>query len=60
MVLNDESDMDSSNKISFLNKNPFYDLIHPFHEGNRAHVTLQFSIIREISRNGRLIHSINN
>nr|CAD1825992.1 unnamed protein product [Ananas comosus var. bracteatus] len=28
MVPKDESDMDSSNKISFLNKNPFFDLFH--------------------------------
>ncbi|KAM0072193.1 hypothetical protein Hdeb2414_s0001g00033661 [Helianthus debilis subsp. tardiflorus] len=32
MVPKDEPDMDSSNKISFLNKNPFFDLFHLFHE----------------------------
>lgn len=34
-VLKDEPDMDSSNKISFLNKNPFFDLFHLFHDRNR-------------------------
>ncbi|GAB2225747.1 hypothetical protein Droror1_Dr00006551 [Drosera rotundifolia] len=28
--------MVSSNKISFLNKNPFFDLFHLFHDGNRG------------------------
>nr|QWE50783.1 Ycf2 protein [Bruguiera parviflora]QWE50803.1 Ycf2 protein [Bruguiera parviflora] len=34
MVLKDELDMDSSDKISFLNKNPFFDLFHLFHDQN--------------------------
>ena len=48
MVLKDELDMDSSNKIPFLNKNPFFDLFHLFHDWNRReggrsiHVTPQF------------------
>ncbi|GJR92019.1 ycf2 protein [Tanacetum coccineum] len=36
MVPKDEPDMDSSNKISFLNKNPFFDLFHLFHDRNRG------------------------
>ena len=36
MVPKDELDMDSSNKISFLNKNPFFDLFHLFHERKRG------------------------
>lgn len=36
MVPKDELDMDSSNKISFLNKNPFFDLFHLFHDRNRG------------------------
>nr|YP_009689976.1 hypothetical protein RF2 [Justicia leptostachya]YP_009689995.1 hypothetical protein RF2 [Justicia leptostachya]QEJ80868.1 hypothetical protein RF2 [Justicia leptostachya]QEJ80879.1 hypothetical protein RF2 [Justicia leptostachya] len=39
-VLKDEPDMDSSNKISFLNKNPFFDLFHLFHDQNRGGYTL--------------------
>nr|YP_009729481.1 hypothetical chloroplast RF21 [Incarvillea arguta]YP_009729499.1 hypothetical chloroplast RF21 [Incarvillea arguta]QHW07044.1 hypothetical chloroplast RF21 [Incarvillea arguta]QHW07045.1 hypothetical chloroplast RF21 [Incarvillea arguta] len=39
-VLKDEPDMDSSNKISFLNKNPFFDLFHLFHDRNRRAYTL--------------------
>nr|UZT28511.1 hypothetical protein RF2 [Verbena officinalis]UZT28528.1 hypothetical protein RF2 [Verbena officinalis] len=39
-VLKDESDMDSSNKISFLNLNPFLDLFHLFHDRNRGGYTL--------------------
>nr|ARD04351.1 hypothetical protein RF2 [Potentilla tilingii] len=38
MVLKDE--LDSSNKISFLNKNPFCDLFHLFHDRNRGGYTL--------------------
>lgn len=34
MVPKDEMDMDSFNKISCLNKNPFLDLFHLFHDGN--------------------------
>ncbi|KAF5726017.1 putative RF2 protein (chloroplast) [Tripterygium wilfordii] len=39
-VPKDELDMDSSNKISFLNKNPFLDLFHLFHDRNRGGYTL--------------------
>ncbi|KAK8327695.1 hypothetical protein V6Z12_A11G200200 [Gossypium hirsutum] len=38
MVPNDE--LGSSNKISFLNKNPFFDLFHLFHDQNRRGYTL--------------------
>nr|YP_009582215.1 hypothetical chloroplast RF21 [Bixa orellana]YP_009582232.1 hypothetical chloroplast RF21 [Bixa orellana]QBK83750.1 hypothetical chloroplast RF21 [Bixa orellana]QBK83767.1 hypothetical chloroplast RF21 [Bixa orellana] len=38
MVPKDE--LDSSNKISFLNKNPFFDLFHLFHDQNRGGYTL--------------------
>nr|DAD24170.1 TPA_asm: hypothetical protein HUJ06_025633 [Nelumbo nucifera] len=38
MVPKDEPDMDSSNKISFLNKNPFFDLFHLFHDRNRGDI----------------------
>nr|YP_009407419.1 putative ATPase linked to protein import [Dionaea muscipula]ASA46399.1 putative ATPase linked to protein import [Dionaea muscipula]QBC71719.1 hypothetical protein RF2 [Dionaea muscipula] len=31
-----EPDMGSSDKISFLNKNPFFDLFHLFHDRNRG------------------------
>nr|YP_009527357.1 hypothetical chloroplast RF2 [Ranzania japonica]YP_009527372.1 hypothetical chloroplast RF2 [Ranzania japonica]AYA72731.1 hypothetical chloroplast RF2 [Ranzania japonica]AYA72746.1 hypothetical chloroplast RF2 [Ranzania japonica]QBZ77936.1 Ycf2 [Ranzania japonica]QBZ77955.1 Ycf2 [Ranzania japonica] len=40
MVPKDEPDMDSSNKISFLNQNPFFDLFHLFHDRNRGGYTL--------------------
>ncbi|KAL5732788.1 hypothetical protein ACOSQ2_032480 [Xanthoceras sorbifolium] len=40
MVPKDVLDMDSSNKISFLNKNPFFDLFHLFHDRNRGGYTL--------------------
>nr|BBM95879.1 hypothetical protein [Camellia sinensis] len=40
MVPKDEPYMDSSNKISFLNKNPFFDLFHLFHDRNRGGYTL--------------------
>ena len=36
MVPKDELDMDSSDKISFLNKNSFFDLFHLFHDRNRG------------------------
>nr|WDS80565.1 Ycf2 protein [Lantana camara]WDS80566.1 hypothetical chloroplast RF21 [Lantana camara] len=39
-VLKDEPDVDSSNKISFLNFNPFLDLFHLFHDRNRGGYTL--------------------
>nr|QKK51645.1 Ycf2 [Plagioloba crenulata]QKK51665.1 Ycf2 [Plagioloba crenulata] len=41
MVPKDELDMDSSNKISFLNKNPFFDLFDLFHERKRGGYTLR-------------------
>lgn len=40
MVPKDELDMDSSNKISFLKKNPFIYLFHLFHDRNRRGYTL--------------------
>ncbi|KAL8232037.1 hypothetical protein R6Q57_001815 [Mikania cordata] len=40
MVPKEEPDMDSSNKISFLNKNAFFDLFHLFHDRNRRGYTL--------------------
>nr|YP_010484026.1 Ycf2 protein [Piper retrofractum]YP_010484043.1 Ycf2 protein [Piper retrofractum]UVV36136.1 Ycf2 protein [Piper retrofractum]UVV36153.1 Ycf2 protein [Piper retrofractum] len=40
MVPKDEPDIDSSNKISFLNKNPFLDLFHLFHDRNKGGYTL--------------------
>ncbi|KAK4713959.1 hypothetical protein R3W88_019866 [Solanum pinnatisectum] len=47
MVPKDESDMDSSNKISFLNKNPFFDLFHLFHDRNRGGYTLHYNFASE-------------
>nr|YP_010974795.1 Ycf2 [Lysiana exocarpi]YP_010974803.1 Ycf2 [Lysiana exocarpi]WNR57372.1 Ycf2 [Lysiana exocarpi]WNR57380.1 Ycf2 [Lysiana exocarpi]WNR57437.1 Ycf2 [Lysiana exocarpi]WNR57445.1 Ycf2 [Lysiana exocarpi] len=40
MVPKDELDMDSSNKISFLNKNSFFFVFHLFHDQNRGGYTL--------------------
>nr|ANO44613.1 hypothetical chloroplast protein RF21 [Amianthium muscitoxicum] len=40
MVPKDEPGMDSSNKISFLNKNPFFYLFHLFHDRNKGGYTL--------------------
>nr|YP_009352012.1 hypothetical chloroplast RF21 [Schoepfia jasminodora]AQW41730.1 hypothetical chloroplast RF21 [Schoepfia jasminodora] len=40
MVPKDEPDMNSSAKISFLNKKPFFDLFHLFHDRNRGGYTL--------------------
>nr|QBC71944.1 hypothetical protein RF2 [Gisekia sp. GY-2019]QBC71945.1 hypothetical protein RF2 [Gisekia sp. GY-2019] len=40
MVPKDEPDMDSSDKISFLNKNAFFYLFHLFHDRNRGGYTL--------------------
>nr|YP_009572398.1 hypothetical chloroplast RF2 [Monococcus echinophorus]YP_009572416.1 hypothetical chloroplast RF2 [Monococcus echinophorus]QBE87362.1 hypothetical chloroplast RF2 [Monococcus echinophorus]QBE87382.1 hypothetical chloroplast RF2 [Monococcus echinophorus] len=40
MVPKDELDMDSSDKISFLNKNEFFYLFHLFHDRNRGGYTL--------------------
>nr|YP_009689001.1 Ycf2 [Paris japonica]YP_009689018.1 Ycf2 [Paris japonica]QEL51632.1 Ycf2 [Paris japonica]QEL51649.1 Ycf2 [Paris japonica] len=39
-VPKDEPDMDSSNKISFWNKNPFFDLFRLFHDRNKGGYTL--------------------
>ncbi|PHT45327.1 Protein Ycf2 [Capsicum baccatum] len=47
MVPKDELDMDSSNKISFLNKNPFFDLFHAFHDRNRGGYTLHYDFESE-------------
>nr|YP_010567531.1 Ycf2 protein [Adromischus maculatus]YP_010567597.1 Ycf2 protein [Adromischus maculatus]UZC53477.1 Ycf2 protein [Adromischus maculatus]UZC53543.1 Ycf2 protein [Adromischus maculatus] len=41
MVPKDEPDMDSSNKISVLNKNPFLDFFHLFHDRNRGGYALR-------------------
>ena len=40
-VPKDEPDMDSSNKISFLNKNPFLDFFHLFYDRNNGGYTLR-------------------
>nr|YP_009571894.1 hypothetical protein RF2 [Barbeuia madagascariensis]QBC71480.1 hypothetical protein RF2 [Barbeuia madagascariensis] len=40
MVPKDEPDMDSSDKISFFNKNEFFYLFHLFHDRNRGGYTL--------------------
>nr|QFS20205.1 Ycf2 [Hedyotis ovata]QFS20221.1 Ycf2 [Hedyotis ovata] len=47
MVPKDEPDMDSSNKISFLNKNSFFDLFHLFHARNRGGYTLHYDFESE-------------
>uniref|UniRef100_A0A3Q7FI63 Ycf2 N-terminal domain-containing protein n=1 Tax=Solanum lycopersicum TaxID=4081 RepID=A0A3Q7FI63_SOLLC len=39
--------MDSSNKISFLNKNPFFDLFHLFHDRNKVGYTLHYDFASE-------------
>jgi hypothetical protein len=36
MVPKDEPDMDSSDNLSFLNKNSFFDLLNLFHNRNRG------------------------
>nr|YP_008999896.1 hypothetical chloroplast RF21 [Petrosavia stellaris]AGY95348.1 hypothetical chloroplast RF21 [Petrosavia stellaris] len=41
MVPKGEPDMGSSNKISFLNKNPFFDFFRLFHDRNKGGYTLQ-------------------
>nr|AXR93999.1 hypothetical protein RF2 [Colocasia esculenta]AXR94000.1 hypothetical protein RF2 [Colocasia esculenta]AXR94083.1 hypothetical protein RF2 [Colocasia esculenta]AXR94084.1 hypothetical protein RF2 [Colocasia esculenta]AXR94167.1 hypothetical protein RF2 [Colocasia esculenta] len=41
VVPKDEPDMDSSNKISFLNNNPFLDLFHLFYDRNNGGYTLR-------------------
>nr|YP_010474626.1 hypothetical protein RF2 [Corydalis melanochlora]YP_010474655.1 hypothetical protein RF2 [Corydalis melanochlora]UVH68913.1 hypothetical protein RF2 [Corydalis melanochlora]UVH68942.1 hypothetical protein RF2 [Corydalis melanochlora] len=40
MVPKDEPDLDSSNKISFLTQNPFFDFFHLFHDRSRVGYTL--------------------
>nr|YP_010499549.1 Ycf2 [Balanites aegyptiaca]YP_010499564.1 Ycf2 [Balanites aegyptiaca]UWT58825.1 Ycf2 [Balanites aegyptiaca]UWT58845.1 Ycf2 [Balanites aegyptiaca] len=40
MVPKDELHMDSSNNLSFLNKNPFFDFFHLFHDRKRGGYTL--------------------
>nr|YP_010293014.1 hypothetical protein RF2 [Eriocaulon alpestre]YP_010293031.1 hypothetical protein RF2 [Eriocaulon alpestre]YP_010473212.1 hypothetical protein RF2 [Eriocaulon faberi]YP_010473229.1 hypothetical protein RF2 [Eriocaulon faberi]ULQ65804.1 hypothetical protein RF2 [Eriocaulon buergerianum]ULQ65295.1 hypothetical protein RF2 [Eriocaulon alpestre]ULQ65312.1 hypothetical protein RF2 [Eriocaulon alpestre]ULQ65821.1 hypothetical protein RF2 [Eriocaulon buergerianum]UVH66235.1 hypothetical protein len=47
MVTKDESDMASSNKISFLSKNPFFHLFHPFHDRNKGEYTLHHDLKSE-------------
>nr|ATL76586.1 hypothetical protein [Chenopodium album] len=47
MVPKDEPDMDSSNKISFLNKNSFFYLFHLFHDRNRGGYTLHHNFESE-------------
>lgn len=46
-VPKDEPDMTSSNKISFLNKNPFFDLFHLFHDRNRGGYRLHHDLESE-------------
>nr|YP_009573349.1 Ycf2 [Calotropis gigantea]YP_009573369.1 Ycf2 [Calotropis gigantea]QBM31314.1 Ycf2 [Calotropis gigantea]QBM31330.1 Ycf2 [Calotropis gigantea] len=46
-VPKDEPDMNSSNKISFLNKNPFFDLFHLFHDRNRGGYRLHHDLESE-------------
>nr|ATI24956.1 hypothetical chloroplast RF2 [Kuhlhasseltia nakaiana]ATI24965.1 hypothetical chloroplast RF2 [Kuhlhasseltia nakaiana] len=41
MVPKDEPDMDSSNKISFFNKNTFFDFFHLFHDRNKGGYALR-------------------
>nr|YP_009450099.1 hypothetical chloroplast RF2 [Burmannia championii]YP_009450106.1 hypothetical chloroplast RF2 [Burmannia championii]ANK36296.1 hypothetical chloroplast RF2 [Burmannia championii]ANK36303.1 hypothetical chloroplast RF2 [Burmannia championii] len=40
MFPKDEPDMGSSNNISFLNKNPFFDLFHLFHNRHKERYTV--------------------
>nr|DBA09517.1 TPA_asm: Ycf2 protein [Corydalis boweri]DBA09527.1 TPA_asm: Ycf2 protein [Corydalis boweri] len=40
MVPKNEPDLDSSNKISFLTQNPFFDFFHLFHDWSRVGYTL--------------------
>ncbi|RZR86601.1 hypothetical protein BHM03_00013833 [Ensete ventricosum] len=42
MVPKDEPDMDSSNKISFYNKNLFFYLFHLFHDRNKREPDLVY------------------
>ncbi|KAM3250575.1 hypothetical protein P3L10_004645 [Capsicum annuum] len=47
IVSKDEPHMYSSNKISFLNKNLFFDLFHLFHDWNRGGYTLHYDFESE-------------
>ena len=44
MVLKDELDMDSFNKILFLNKNSFFDLFYLFYEWKRGGYMLCYEL----------------
>ncbi|KAL2556331.1 Protein Ycf2 [Forsythia ovata] len=62
-VPKDEPDMDSSNKISFLNKNPFFDLFHLFHDQEQVRIHSYITILnqkRDFKNMADTIHSINN
>ncbi|KAH0445495.1 hypothetical protein IEQ34_025426 [Dendrobium chrysotoxum] len=50
MVPKDEPDMDSSNKISFLNKNPFFDFFHLFHDRNKGGYALRHDFFESEER----------
>nr|YP_006665824.1 hypothetical chloroplast RF21 [Elodea canadensis]YP_006665841.1 hypothetical chloroplast RF21 [Elodea canadensis]AEY84697.1 hypothetical chloroplast RF21 [Elodea canadensis]AEY84714.1 hypothetical chloroplast RF21 [Elodea canadensis] len=47
MVPKDELDIESSNKISFLNKNPFLGFFHLFHDRNKGGYTLRHDLESE-------------
>ncbi|KAM3248439.1 hypothetical protein P3L10_010208 [Capsicum annuum] len=47
MVSKDEPDIDSSNRISFLTKNPFFDLFYLFHDWNRGGYTVHYNFESE-------------
>jgi hypothetical protein len=57
MVPQDETSIESSN--TFWDQNRFVGFFHLFNDRG-IHVRPRFGIRREISRNGRSIHSINN
>ena len=62
-MLVSKDELDSSNKISFLNKNLFWGLFHLFHDRISWSEQWEIHVIsswRNISRNDRSIHSINN
>lgn len=49
ILLKNEVDIDSSNKISFLNKNLFFDLFHLFHNWKGATpISLIFSSFEKL------------
>nr|QHN57740.1 hypothetical chloroplast RF2 [Cleisostoma paniculatum]QHN57748.1 hypothetical chloroplast RF2 [Cleisostoma paniculatum] len=50
LVPKDEPDMDSSNKISFLNKNPFFDFFHLFHDRNKGGYALRHDFFESEER----------